>query len=226
MITGYNTDVRHNDLVFHVQTEDKGVANPFIESLIYVGGQVVASKRVGYAELLGQGKGDKDIVALMDHQHRLLIAAIRGGKFDERLEAISGQTAGAAGKDTAPLEETRAPQPERTLDQVILDYLTSEAEQEQLMLVMEEVRDLALGNQAGIHVRTTSTRSGRGIPGAQVTVRMISTVAEPRTLAAGTTDEQGALALALDIPRVERGAAALIITAASTIGSAELKHLL
>lgn len=226
MITGYNTDVRHNDLVFHVQTEDKGVANPFIESLIYVGGQVVASKRIGYAELLGQGKGDKDIVALMDHQHRLLIAAIRGGKFDERLEALSGQAAGAPRKDTAPLEETRAPAPERTLDQVILDYLTSEAEQEQLLLVMEEARDLALGNQAGIQVRATSTRSGQGIPGAQVTVRMISTVAEPRTLAAGTTDDQGGLALDLDIPRLERGAAALIITAASPIGSAELKHLL
>ena len=43
MITGYNTDVRHDSVVFHVQTEDKGAANPLIESLVYVGGQVVAA---------------------------------------------------------------------------------------------------------------------------------------------------------------------------------------
>jgi hypothetical protein len=34
MISGYNTDVRHLDVVFHVQTEDKGAVNPLIESLV------------------------------------------------------------------------------------------------------------------------------------------------------------------------------------------------
>ena len=54
MITGYNTDVRHNEVVFHVQTEDKGLGNPCIESLVYVGGQVLASKRASYAEMLAE----------------------------------------------------------------------------------------------------------------------------------------------------------------------------
>ena len=34
MITGFNTDVRHNNRVFHIQTEDKGDASPEIESLV------------------------------------------------------------------------------------------------------------------------------------------------------------------------------------------------
>ena len=89
MITGYNTDVRHSEVVFHVQTEDKGVSNPFIESLVYVGGQVLASKRASYADLLAEGKEEKDIVALMDHQHRTMIAAIRHGKLDAKLAAIA-----------------------------------------------------------------------------------------------------------------------------------------
>ncbi|HYX25988.1 MAG TPA: hypothetical protein VFC23_17670, partial [Thermoanaerobaculia bacterium] len=75
MITGYNTDVRHGEVVFHVQTEDKGTANPFIESLVYVGGQVLASKRASYADLLAEGREEKEIVAFMDHQHRTMIAA-------------------------------------------------------------------------------------------------------------------------------------------------------
>ena len=89
MITGYNTDVRHGEVVFHVQTEDKGVSNPFIESLVYVGGQVLASKRASYAEMLAEGKEEKEIVALMDHQHRTMIAAIRHGKLDAKLASLT-----------------------------------------------------------------------------------------------------------------------------------------
>ena len=261
MITGYNTDVRHNEVVFHVQTEDKGVANPFIESLIYVGGQVLASKRASYAELLAEGK-EKEILALMDHQHRTMIAAIRHGKFDARLaELISGRQTGQhpkaearpapaapspappprvdAGARPAPVAPPPPPAPppsapprpaapvrERTLDQVILEYLTNEADQEQLVLLVEEERDMALGRRAALTLRATSSKSGAPVVGAQVSVRMISTVSEPRVLANGRTDDDGILSLAFDIPHPGRGTAALIITAVGSIGRAELKHLL
>ena len=38
MISGHNTDLLHNGVVYHVQTEDKGRSNPVIESFIYIGG--------------------------------------------------------------------------------------------------------------------------------------------------------------------------------------------
>lgn len=265
MITGYNTDVRHLDVVFHVQTEDKGLTNPFIESLVYVGGQVLASKRASYANLLAEGKDDKSVLALMDHQHRTMIAAIRHGKFDDKLSDLkservtsSGRPVPAAPEDGAaagpgavaaslevtmpatappppqaplrppasrpPTTETRAP--ERSLDQVILEYLTNEADQEQLLLTLERDPDLGLGRRVALALRACSSKSGRPVPGTQVSVRMISTVAEPRALANGRTDDEGAIELAFDIPALGRGTAALIITAVSAIGRAELKHLL
>ena len=242
MITGYNTDVRHGEMVFHVQTEDKGVSNPYIESLVYVGGQVLASRRASYAELLAEGKDEKEIVALMDHQHRTMIAAIRHGKLDARLAEL------AAGRRTGPHPTMEPPRvrpptgwvpvgaaaapaakpagPERTLDQVILEYLTSEADQEQLVLLLEEERDLGLGQRATLVLRASSSKSGQPIVGSQVSVRMISTVVEPRVLASGRTDERGLLTLGFDIPQVGRGTSALIINAISDIGRAELKHLL
>jgi hypothetical protein len=301
MITGYNTDVRHNDVVFHVQTEDKGASNPFIESLVYVGGQVLASKRASYAELLAQGKDDKAITALMDHQHRTMIAAIRYGKFDEKLQSLtSGRPStgslhtpivplsvgpmavpldmqatlgpAAPARNTAsvpipvraPTAETPVPPPaappptlappqasspppvsptsptlarpagsvlaaakvDRSLDQVILEYLTSEADQEQLLLFLEGEAHLNLGQPAAVALRASSSKSGMPVSGAQVSVKMISTAAEPRMLAAGRTDDEGALALAFDIPPLTRGTAALIITAVASIGRAELKQLL
>jgi hypothetical protein len=267
MITGYNTDVRHQEVVFHVQTEDKGEQNPFIESLVYVGGQVLASKRASYAELLAQGKDDKAIIALMDHQHRTMIAAIRLGKFDEKLLALTagrqtGRTpavtpavtpvdpqatvAPGATPKIATLPPAQAPPPpaatpatpaparpaaaakiaERSLDQVILEYLTSEADQEQLLLLLEGEPQLALGRAASVALRASSSKSGQPVADAQVSVKMISTVAEPCLLASGRTDAQGALQLLFDIPPLTRGTAALIITAISAIGRAELKQLL
>lgn len=300
MITGYNTDVRHKEVVFHVQTEDKGASNPCIESLVYVGGQVLASKRASYATLLAEGKEKGDIVALMDHQHRTMIAAIRHGKLDDKLAALlagrqTGQHAAPIGtgqvqapKPEIPPPPAPAPAPEpstlvrppappplppppassldatasrsdaasgrpeeipsrtdsaasslfstpvpasrpaadRTLDQVILEYLTSEADQEQLVLMLEGEQDLGLGRRAALTLRTSSSKSGQPISGAQITVKMISTVAEPAVLATGRTDDSGQLPLLLQIPQLGRGTAALIITAVSSIGRAELKHLL
>ena len=144
------------------------------------------------------------------------------------LVSPAGSRAGSAlvptGRPHRPPPEPATP--ERTLDQVILEYLTSEADQEQLVLMLEGERDLALGQRATLVLRTSSSKSGQPIVGAQVSVRMISTVIEPRVLASGRTDDQGLLPLGFDIPQVGRGTAALIINAVSAIGRAELKHLL
>lgn len=230
MITGHNTDVRYGDVVLHVQTEDKGLSNPFIESLIYYGGQVVVAKRGSYADLVEQGKGDDEIMTLMDHQHRTMIKAIQAGKFDEKIRAFLPD------KSKLPQREAPAAEPVssfdmssdggRTLDQVILDYLTSEAEQEQLVLVMEEDAEIRAGSATDLALRTRSSRTGNPIAGATVNVRMISTFGGPRTLGLGETDLDGFLHLRIEIPPVDRGTAALIITAASPTGQAELKHLL
>jgi hypothetical protein len=115
---------------------------------------------------------------------------------------------------------------ERSLDQVILEYLTSEAEQEQLELILDDASNLALGQRAYLVLRATSSKSGGGVAGAQVTVKMISTVDEPQHLAHGATDDRGGLRLVFDIPPLGRGTAALIITAASELGRAEVKQLL
>ena len=82
MITGFNTDIKHNEKVYHIQTEDKGLANPYIESLVYVGGEILASKKTSYADKVKEGIGETEIGTLMEHQHRTMIAAIKRGKFD------------------------------------------------------------------------------------------------------------------------------------------------
>ena len=62
MLTGFNTDVDYEGRVYHVQTEDRGEKHPVIESLVYCGGEIIASRRNPYAELLESGATSEDAV--------------------------------------------------------------------------------------------------------------------------------------------------------------------
>jgi hypothetical protein len=112
MITGFNTDIEYHGQVYHVQTEDKGVDNPIIESLIYKGGEILGSRKLPYAKILSDGYDEKAIVKLMEEQHRNMIQEIRMGKF-EQADLLSDDTLLS----------------DQSLDQVILNYLATNKEE-------------------------------------------------------------------------------------------------
>ena len=252
MLTGYNTDVRHGEMVLHVQTEDKGLDNPSIESVIYLRGRVLAAKRTGYDKLINQGKGEREIAALMEHQHRTIVAAIKAGRFDGRIEQV--MTAGRGGDGDAPepsgaIKAAMDPFPLETeaegggptdafrsaaladeqgptLDQVIFDYLSAEAEQEHLVLVLDGHEEIRVGHSNNLTLRAYSSKSGLPVAGVHVAVKMLSTVADPRTLLVAETDDVGSLEFQLDVPMIDRGSVALVISGASDLGRAEIKQLL
>jgi hypothetical protein len=156
--------------------------------------------------------------------------AIQAGKFDDKIRLFVPEKTKLKPSSRTDLDTSDtfdlADESGRTLDQVILEYLTSEAEQEQLVLSMEEDVELTAGSSAYATLKARSSKSSEPIGEAKITVKMISTFGGPQILGAGETDSEGLLQLAIDIPEVERGTAALIITATSSIGQAELKHLL
>ena len=224
MLTGHNTDVTHRGRVFHVQTEDKGRSNPNFESLIYVGGQVLSAKRTSYAALLEQGAGKDQLNQVMDRQHRSMIDEIREGKYDQRVAELLGEV-------PPPQEEVRSngsdpASAERSLDEVILEYLSAEARQDHLVLMLQEEVELSFDRPTALSVCTRSSRSGSPVDGAEVVFKIISTVAEPTVLARGETDRKGELSVEVMVPDYGEGSSALIIAASSELGKAELKYLL
>ena len=90
MITGFNTDIEHDGVVYHVQTEDKGLASPWILSLVYSGGEVLASKRSPYQDLIAGGFDEAVLSQRLKHQHRLICAAITSGRLEE-LKRMGGR---------------------------------------------------------------------------------------------------------------------------------------
>jgi hypothetical protein len=83
VITGFNTDIEHDGVIYHVQTEDKGLDTPIILSLVYVGGAILASKRAPYEDLIAQGFSDEVLAERLKRQHRLICAAINSGRIED-----------------------------------------------------------------------------------------------------------------------------------------------
>lgn len=231
MITGFNTDIKHNEKVYHVQTEDKGVGNPYIESLVYVGGEILASKKTSYAEQLKVGVDDKWIGGLMEQQHRTMIAAIKRGRFDQPADttkSVQERPPTLSTHTSTPLPDVPAPlaiDEEKTLDQVIIDYLVSEAESEHLQLALLSQTEFFAGTSIELRVAARKSLSQAPIPAAAIEVKVISTVEPPRVIFRGKTDASGSAIVRCTIPSFREGTAAVIISAQSPIGNDEVKQL-
>ena len=110
MITGFNTDIEHDGVVYHVQTEDKGVNSPLILSLVYAGGEILASKRSPYEDLIAAGFNEEVLAERLKRQHRLICAAINAGRIND-LKGMGARDAAARASvseaaDTQPLIPT------------------------------------------------------------------------------------------------------------------------
>ncbi len=83
MITGFNTDIEHKGVTYHVQTEDKGLTTPLILSLVYDRGTILASKRSPYDDLLIPAFDEKALSERLQKQHKLICAAVRAGRIED-----------------------------------------------------------------------------------------------------------------------------------------------
>ena len=232
MITGFNTDIKHNDRVYHIQTEDKGLQNPYIESLVYVGGEILASKKTSYAEQVKAGVDEKWIASLMEQQHRTMIAAIKRGRLDQPADSTKFATARPTLAQPVPAEgapSLASPaagiNDEKTLDQVIIDYLASEAESEHLELSLLNTVEFYAGSTVEIRIATRKSLSQNPIAAAAVEVKVISTAEPPRVIFRGKTTADGTVIIRCSIPAFREGTAAVIISAQSPIGNDEVKQL-
>ncbi len=97
MIPGFNTDVKHNGVTYHVQTEDKGLDSPLILSLIYSGGAILASKRTPYKDLVAAGLDEAVLAERLSRQHTLICAAVSAGRIDD-LKKLNERERIAAGQ--------------------------------------------------------------------------------------------------------------------------------
>ena len=86
MIFGFNTDVKHGDTIYHVQSEARE-GELLLQTQVFVRGRCVGKKATSYGPKPGEAPtGDAQKEQLLRQQHRLVLDAIREGKLDEVLD--------------------------------------------------------------------------------------------------------------------------------------------
>ncbi|ACH37309.1 hypothetical protein Gbem_0278 [Citrifermentans bemidjiense Bem] len=144
MVVGFNHNIRYKGELFHVQTEDSGIANPHIITLLYRGGTILASAKTSYADIIKTEQLELVVESIMKEQHKEMMRRLKNGEFDARIfpdgapacaeepaakepppEKQSPPAEQAPKQQSAPAAKVIPPaqSANRSLDEVILDYL-------------------------------------------------------------------------------------------------------
>jgi hypothetical protein len=128
MVGGFNHNIKYKGEIFHVQTEDSGVANPHIITLLYRGGTILASIKTSYADIIKVDNLEQVVEDLMKEQHKDMMRRLKAAEFDQRIiDRIGDIAASAPSPAKDPTAKPAADgQASQSLDEIILDYLITD----------------------------------------------------------------------------------------------------
>jgi hypothetical protein len=242
VLTGFNTDVEYDGVVYHVQTEDKGLQTLFILSLVYTGGAILASKRSPYDDLIAGGFDEDVLAKRLSRQHKLICAAVHAGRIEDlkRLgerdvaeKTVQRQQAAAAKQieksaDTeivTPVAESKLETAAAAPDYFALSGTDEDAERLRVNLLDET--ELRGGNSVTLRVLVSLAAPDRREPArkARVVVKVLGSTFRPTSTMA-TTSSQGIATIPILLPSFEAGRAAVLIQAHIDGETAELRRII
>jgi hypothetical protein len=137
MVPGFNHNILYKGVLFHIQTEDSGTKKPLITTLLYRDGTIIASRKTDYSDIITADMLEKVVEDLMKEQHKEMLRRLKSGEFDGRAfpdgagdpvhepADESGTTPLQETSDQPLLPPTETTRHEKTLDEMIFDYLVS-----------------------------------------------------------------------------------------------------
>lgn len=150
MLSGINTNFKYKGETFHIQTEDGGADSPVITTLLFKDGAIYASKRTDYGEVLKPDSSKEAVQELMREQHKGMIRDLTSGvivRASEEIKQIKKKKKSRKpvkkhtpeSIDIKPVIEDKKPlekpvsaklSGKKSLDDLILDYISSRKEDE------------------------------------------------------------------------------------------------
>lgn len=255
VITGFNTDIEYNGVVYHVQTEDKGLNTPIILSLVYVGGAILASKRSPYQDLIETGFDAEALSERLHRQHKLICAAISAGRIEDLKRLSNKEDTGVRAEPsvesptTRNKKETSAPpkasakpasqktaniplsKPEPPVHENVSKHTSKNAVPKSgagdLLLSLLEEQELHAGESVTLRILVSrgSSEHGLALADIPVTVKVLGTDFRPLI----TTTKSGRDGIAVvnaRLPRFTSGRAAVLVRAVANGHEAELRRII
>lgn len=115
MIVGFNHNVTYRGVCFHVQTEDSGVKQPHLITLLYHGGTIISSQKTSYADILNVDNLEAVVEDLAKDQHKGMLRKLKNGEFDQRIIDFGigikpQESAAVPAVESAPEPEVKEPE--------------------------------------------------------------------------------------------------------------------
>jgi hypothetical protein len=129
MLVGYNTNVPYKGIMYHVQTEDSGLKNPVVITLLYLKGTILSSKKTNYGDLISDPGYKEKVREVMKAQHKAMLKELIAGKHASGVIAqppepeIEVVVSPSPAVDPVEPENKTKGQIAKSLDDILLDYI-------------------------------------------------------------------------------------------------------
>jgi hypothetical protein len=110
-VTGFNHNIKHKGKVYHVQTEDSGASNPHIITHLFVGGNILATKKASYADIVKSENLAELVREMMEEQHKQMLRNLINGSYDNVDRSATAYQPGELAVDAPKVAPTPAPAP-------------------------------------------------------------------------------------------------------------------
>jgi hypothetical protein len=246
LLTGFNTDVEYAGVVYHVQTEDKGLRTPFILSLVYTGGAILASKRSPYDDLIALGFDEGVLAQRLARQHKLICAAVHAGRIEDlkRLgerdvvdkssspaEAAAHNVLVDAPAAALPTEKLATQESLASKDQTVAKDQVANSErfldEEPLTVSLLDEDELRAGTAVTLRLLVSRAAGARREPArqARLVVKTLGSTFRPR-IVSSTTNNEGIASIRVSLPLFDTGRAAILVRVDIDGLSAELRRII
>ncbi len=206
---GHNSNVRIGDILFHVQTEDRGFQHPFIDTTVYSEGRVLHRRTTSYYDVLEMdGNREEILQKRVEEQHRSVVEEIRAGTL--KLAPPPAPSQAAPAKDSAGAAAAAG------------DSAGTQATGLRVKLL--NPNSWFGGGKATLKLQVAAKGTEAPLEGIEVEARVEGAVTP--TAHGGKTGANGEIELTFVMPRMGPEGGALVIRASSDAGQDELRYQL
>lgn len=193
MIFGFNTDIKHENTVYHVQSEARA-HDHLLQTQVFVRGRCIGKHATSYGDKLADPNfSDEHMHDLLKNQHKRVIDTIRSGDVDTLFNAGDVTHSDLKPVREAPVSAAAAATMENPL---VLEWLNSDAVYAEDSMLM----------------RFSLRQNGSAVPGAQLISRL--TIASDKPIyAQATTDGDGMAEMKIFLDESALSEAAVLVQA-------------
>ena len=197
MLFGHNSNVKIGEMLYHVQTEDRGTSHAVIDTMVYHSGRVLHRRANSYADLLPlNARREEELKQRVSAQHQAILDELRSGSLKLAQHAMPA----------VPAKPAAVPSDAGARDSLGLELLNA--------------KNWLAGRRATLQILVSRKENGEAVSGASLTAR-IEGAAEPAHFSTASGLD-GKAQLAFDMPRLAGAECALVIEASDGNAQARL----